>query len=82
MDSLDYSDYNESAIQEFPYWQPLIAIDIIIHFEVMLPLAKNLFASLASDYFYQCSVHSFCNPVLLGSLWHCELTTHSFFLEV
>ncbi len=37
MDSLDYSDYNESAIQEFPYWQPLIAIDIIIHFAVLLP---------------------------------------------
>ncbi len=38
MDSLDYSDYNGSAIQEFPYWQPLIAIEIIIHFAVMLPL--------------------------------------------
>ena len=37
MDFLDNSDYNGSAIQEFPYWQPLIAIDIIIHFAVMLP---------------------------------------------
>ncbi len=38
MDSLDYcSDYNGSVIQEFPYWQPLIAIDIILHFAVLLP---------------------------------------------
>ena len=37
MDSQNYSDYNGSAIQEFPYWQPLIAIDIIIHFAVLLP---------------------------------------------
>ena len=38
MDSLDYcSDYNGSAIQEFPYWQPLIAIEIIINFAVLLP---------------------------------------------
>ncbi len=37
MDSLNYSDYNGSAIQEFPYWQPLIAMDIIIHFAVLLP---------------------------------------------
>ena len=35
---MDYSEYNGSAIQEFPYWQPLIAIDIIIHFAVLLPL--------------------------------------------
>ena len=26
------------AIQEFPYWQPLVAIEIIIHFAVLLPL--------------------------------------------
>ncbi len=39
MDSIDYcSDYNGSAIQEFPYWQPLIAIEIFLHFAVMLPL--------------------------------------------
>ncbi len=37
MDSQNYSDYNGSAIQEFPYWQPLIAIEIIIHFAVLLP---------------------------------------------
>ncbi len=31
-------DYNGSAaIQEFPYWQPLIAIEIIIYFAVLLP---------------------------------------------
>ena len=34
---MDYSDYNGSAIQEFPYWQPLIAIEIIIYFAVLLP---------------------------------------------
>ncbi len=38
MDSLNYSDYSGSAIQEFPYWQSLIAIEIIIHFAVLLPL--------------------------------------------
>ena len=34
-----YSDYNGSAIQEFPYCMATthIAIDIIIHFAVMLP---------------------------------------------
>ncbi len=38
MDSLDYSDYdNDSATQEFPYWQPLIAIEIILNFAVILP---------------------------------------------
>ncbi len=37
MDSLNYSDYNGSTIQEFPYWKPLIAIDVIIHFVVLLP---------------------------------------------
>ncbi len=37
MDSLNYSDYNGSTIQEFPYWKPLIAIDVIIHFAVLLP---------------------------------------------
>ena len=38
MDSQNYSDYNGSAIhEEFPYWQPLIAIEIIIYFAVMLP---------------------------------------------
>ncbi len=34
---MDNSDYNGSVIQEFPYWQPLIAIDIIIYFAVLLP---------------------------------------------
>ena len=38
MESLDYSDYdNGSTTQEFPYWQPLIAIEIILNFAVILP---------------------------------------------
>ncbi len=38
MEYLDYSDYdNGSTTQEFPYWQPLIAIEIILNFAVILP---------------------------------------------
>ena len=38
MDSLYYSDYdNDSTTQEFPYWQPLVAIEIILNFAVILP---------------------------------------------
>ncbi len=38
MESLNYSHYNGSANQEFPYWKPLITIEIIIHYAVLLPL--------------------------------------------
>ncbi len=38
MEYLDYSDYdNGSTTQEFPYWKPLIAIEIILNFAVILP---------------------------------------------
>ncbi len=38
MESLDYSDYdNGNATEEFPYWQPLIAIDIVLNFALILP---------------------------------------------
>ena len=31
------SDYNGNATQEFPYWQPLLAIEIILNFAVIIP---------------------------------------------
>ncbi len=37
MESLDYDDYNGNVTQEFPYWQPLVAIDIILYLAVILP---------------------------------------------
>ncbi len=45
MESLHYSDYNGNSTQEFPYWQPLIAIDIILYLAVILP--STLFWNLS-----------------------------------
>ncbi len=45
MESLHYSDYNGNSTQEFPYWQSLIAIDIILYFAVILP--STLFWNLS-----------------------------------
>ncbi len=47
-----YSDYNGNSTQEFPYWQSLIAIDIILYLAVILPstLFWNLFVLIHSPY--------------------------------
>ncbi len=37
MEFLNYTDYNGNATQEFPYWQPLLAIEIILNFAVIIP---------------------------------------------
>ncbi len=74
MDSLDYSDYNGSATQEFPYWQPLIAIEIIIHFAVML---YHQFYSGISLFSISPDMLRFWYVTFYSLFFHCN--HHSFF---